>query len=277
MIEIGKYNILTINEKAPHGLYLTDENGEEVLLPNRYVPENVKIGEQLEVFIYNDSEDRIIATTEAPIAEVNQFAVLEVKELTPIGAFVDIGLPKDLLIPIKNQDKKLAPGKKYLFYTYLDRTTERLVGTTRYRAFINKEPSDLKSGDQVDLIIAEPHDLGFVIIINNQYQGLIYKDEIFQNINVGDKTVGYVKNIRPDGKIDISLEKPGYAKVAPGVEVILSELHENNGFLPLTDKSSPEEISDRLSMSKKTFKKAVGSLYKERKIQLTDEGIRLSK
>ncbi|MGK7391236.1 MAG: CvfB family protein [Candidatus Cyclobacteriaceae bacterium M2_1C_046] len=275
MIDIGKYNKLKIERKTDFGFFLEDEEGEEVLLPNRYVTPEMKIGDKIDVFIYTDSEDRIIATTEHPYVIADQFGYLEVKEVTNLGAFVDIGLQKDVLIPFKNQGQKLQPGRSYLLYIYLDDVSERLVGTDRIRKRLSLEPTELKNGDKVDLLIGEKTDLGYFTIVDQKYHGLLYEDELFQEIFPGEKTKGFVKNIREDGKIDLALEMPGYGKVEPNAEKILNYLKAHNGFIPITDKSDPMIIKEELQMSKKTFKKAVGALYKDRKVMLKDEGIEL--
>lgn len=275
MIKIGHYNKLRIDRSTEFGLFLEDEEGEDVLLPNRYVTSDMKINDEIIVFIYNDSEDRIVATTQEPKATADEFAYLQVKEVTNIGAFMDMGLEKDLLVPFTNQHTRMAPGQSYLIYIYLDETTERLVGTQKIRKYLSLAPDDLSPGDDVALLIGDKTDLGYFVVVDNKYHGLLYENELFQEVNPGDHKLGFVKNIRPDGKIDVSLEQPGYEKVEPNVKKILDRLKEEGGFIPITDKTDPGEIKKELNMSKKTFKKAVGALYKDRIVKLEPDGIYL--
>ena len=214
MINIGEYNTLTIIRRTDFGFYLEDAEGDEVLLPNRYITEDMKFGDSLRVFIYNDSEDRIVATTEEPYATINEFAYLKVKEITNLGAFMDMGLQKDLLVPFRNQSHKMHPGNSYIVYVYLDNTTERIVGTDRLRKYISTEPEGLTVNDEVDLLIGEKSDLGYFTIVNQKYQGLLYHSELFKDIHPGEKRKGFIKQVRGDGKIDVTLEKQGYANVS---------------------------------------------------------------
>lgn len=275
MISIGKYNTLRIERFAPPGLYLEDEEGEEVLLPNRWITEDMKVDDELEVFIYKDSEDRIIATTEKPYILRDEFGYLEVKQVTPIGAFLGWGLDKDLLVPFKEQRAKMREGGRYLVYLYLDVETWRLSASAKIQKYLETEDIELEEGEEVDLLICERTDLGVKVIINNLYQGLLYGNELFKEVRMGDKTTGYVKTIREDGKIDVALEKQGYKSVEPNAQKILDILAQNEGYLGLHDKSDPEKIKYQLGMSKKLFKKAIGSLYKEKRIVIEEEGIRL--
>lgn len=275
MISIGKYNTLRIERFAPPGLYLEDEEGEEVLLPNRWITEDMKVDDELEVFIYKDSEDRIIATTEKPYILRDEFGYLEVKQVTPIGAFLGWGLDKDLLVPFKEQRAKMREGGRYLVYLYLDVETWRLSASAKIQKYLETEDIELEEGEEVDLLICERTDLGVKVIINNLYQGLLYGNELFKEVRMGDKTTGYVKTIREDGKIDVALEKQGYKSVEPNAQKILDILAQNEGYLGLHDKSDPEKIKYQLGMSKKLFKKAIGSLYKEKRIVIEEKGIRL--
>lgn len=277
MINIGKYNNLKINRRTDFGLYLADEEGEEVLLPNAFVTDTMEEGQLLNVFVYTDSEDRMVATTQHPYVIAGEFAYLKVKEVTDFGAFMDIGLSKDLLIPFRNQSQKMQPGKSYLVYVYLDDVSERLVGTDRIRKLLSLDPDDLKPGDEVGLLVGEKTDLGFFTVVNQKYHGLLYEQDLFQEIRSGDKCKGYVTKIREDGKIDVTLEEPGYGKVEPNAQKILDYLKSKDGYMKFTDKSDPEEIKSIFKMSKKTFKKAIGSLYKERKVKLEKDGVRLLK
>lgn len=276
MIQLGKFNRLKIVRQTNNGIYLTDgEESGEVLLPNKYVPETWEVGDWLRVFIFKDSEDRLTATTATPLIKLNEFACLQVREVNGFGAFLDWGLEKDLLVPFKEQPGRMVPGGWYMVFLYLDHETDRLAASGRYQKFLQKDNIQLSPGQEVKLLIDNQTELGFNVIINQRYPGLAYQNEIFEKLHRGDHRKGYVKHVREDGKIDISLQKPGYAKVEPNAERILVKLHENKGFLPLTDDSDPGDIAATLEMSKKTFKKAVGALYKQRLIRLEKHGIYL--
>ncbi len=278
MIELGKYNELVISRKSPFGLYLSAnlESDAEVLLPNMYVPENVTIGENIKVFIYKDSEDRLIATTLKPFALVDEIAYLAVKAINRFGAFLDWGLSKELLLPYSEQEGRVDVGEKYLVKIYIDRATNRLTASRNLKKFIKNRDIKLEKGEVVNLIIASDTDIGKKVIINNQYWGLLYKNELFQSLEIGQKVKGFVKNLREDGKIDVSLQQQGYRKtIVDNTDKLLAVLKNKNGFLPLTDKSSPQIIQQHLQMSKKNFKKAVGALYKKGLIQLEKTGLRL--
>lgn len=276
MIQLGKFNRLKIVRQTNNGIYLTDgEESGEVLLPKKYVPETWEVGDWLRVFIFKDSEDRLTATTATPLIKLNEFACLQVREVNGFGAFLDWGLEKDLLVPFKEQPGRMVPGGWYMVFLYLDHETDRLAASGRYQKFLQKDNIQLSPGQEVKLLIDNQTELGFNVIINQRYPGLVYQNEIFEKLHRGDYRKGYVKHVREDGKIDISLQKPGYAKVEPNAERILVKLHENKGFLPLTDDSDPGDIAATLEMSKKTFKKAVGALYKQRLIRLEKHGIYL--
>lgn len=275
MIELGKYNTLAITRKTAQGLYLGDPDVEEVLLPWKYAPANAKESDELQVFVYNDSEDRMVATTLEPKITLHQFAYLRVKDATAHGAFLDWGLEKDLFVPFREQPHKMQKGKSYLVYLYLDEESERLVASARITRFLNNKELSVKEGDEVELMIWESTDLGINVIINQKHKGLIYHNELFAQVQPGDVRRGYIGKIREDNKIDVLLQKPGYENIEPNIEKILQALRERGGFLPLTDKSEPHEIAKLLEMSKKTFKKAIGSLYKQRSIRLEEDGIYL--
>lgn len=277
MINLGVYNLLAVLRSAEQGFYLGDDSGESVLLPNKYIPEGAQIGDTLKVFIYNDSEDRIIATTLTPKVTLNHFACLEVVNVTSNGAFLDWGLAKDIFVPFNEQSKKLETGQYTIAYLYLDTLTNRLAASCKPNKFLETENIELKENEEVELLIAEQTDIGINVIINDRYKGILYQNEIFRTLTYGDRVKGYIKKIREDKKIDVSLEKFGYGKVLSHEEKILTKLKENNGFLPLNDYSSPEEIIAILEMSKKTFKKAIGSLFKQRVIRIEKDGIYLSK
>lgn len=274
MLKIGKYNELEVVKRLDFGLYLKSDEL-EILLPIKYVAEGTNIGDILNVFIYKDSEDRIIATTLTPYAIVDEFAFLRVKQVNQTGAFLDWGIEKDLLVPFREQGKKMEEGRKYVVRIYLDHSSERIAASALINKFVEKENIDVQQDDLVELLIAQKTDMGFNAIINNEYMGLLFNNEIFEDIRVGDRVKGYVKRIREDKKIDLSLQKSGYDLVDVSRNIILKILKENNGFLSLNDKSSPGEIIRLLKMSKKSYKKSIGSLYKEKIIEITDEGIRL--
>ena len=277
MINLGVYNSLVVLRTAEQGLYLGDDSGESVLLPNKYIPKGAGIGDTLNVFIYNDSEDRIIATTLTPKFTLNKFACLEVVTVTDHGAFLDWGLAKDIFVPFREQAKKLETGQHTIAFLYLDTITNRLAASCKPNKFLNNDSVEVKEKDEVELLIAERTELGINVIINDRYKGIIYRNEIFQTLTYGDRMKGYIKKIREDNKIDVSLEKLGYEKVQGNEEKILEKLKENKGFLNLNDYSTPEEITAVLEMSKKTFKKAIGSLFKQRKIRIEEKGIYLNK
>ncbi|UXX78414.1 S1-like domain-containing RNA-binding protein [Reichenbachiella carrageenanivorans] len=275
MIEIGRYNSLKIARIVPPGAILIDEEENEVLLPNKYVPQDAKDEDVLDVFVYTDSEDRIVATTLVPKVMRNEFACLEVKDVNNIGAFMDMGLEKDLLVPFSEQQKNMRPGQWHMIYMYLDQITKRLAASAKVHYYIESEHVELEKDEEVDLIIGETTPLGTAVIVNNKYQGLVYENEVFQELLKGEKMRGYVKEVREDGKVDISLRKTGLDLLEDGAARIIERLKLNNGKLALHDKSSPEEIQMMLQMSKKNFKRSLGNLYKEKLIVITDQGIEL--
>lgn len=274
MIQVGKYNELEVVKQMDFGIYLSADNS-EVLLPQKWIPQGTRIGDVLNVFVYRDSEDRLIATTMEPYAVSGEFAFLEVKQSNNIGAFLDWGMEKDLLVPFSEQPNKMIPGRSYIVFVYTDEKSNRMVASAKLNKFIERNNIDLEPNDVVDLLIYSETDRGFNAIINNTYTGLIYKNEIYDNVRIGDRLKGYVKQVREDNKIDLSLQKAGYELVDDVKWKILNILKDNNGFLALHDNSNPEEIKNTLQISKKAFKKAVGTLYKERLITLTDDGIKL--
>tara|TARA_R110000850_G_scaffold140828_1_gene262390 strand:+ start:260 stop:1099 length:840 start_codon:yes stop_codon:yes gene_type:complete len=274
-VELGKYNTLTIVRHTSVGFFLEDENGDDVLLPVKWVPEGAKEGDEVEVFIYLDSEERPIATTMKPKAIVGEFAYLKAKQVSRIGAFMDWGLEKDLFVPFIEQEGRMQEGQWYIVYVYIDKMTDRIAGSAKIENFVEKRDIMLKPDQAVSLLIGKQTPLGYNVIVDNQYLGLIYENEIFKNVSTGDRTTGYVKNIREDDKIDIILQKPGYAAVEPNAQRILEILKANDGYLDLNDKSDPDEISRRLEMSKKTFKKAIGGLFRQKLITIEDDGVRL--
>ncbi|KQS53453.1 MULTISPECIES: CvfB family protein [Flavobacterium] len=277
MIEIGKYNTLTIDRDTQVGLFLTDGK-EDVLLPNKYVPKVFEIGEEIEVFVYLDHEERPVATTLRPYIQLNEFALLRVNYTNRIGAFMDWGLEKDILVPFKEQARPMEKGKRYLVFLYMDEKTNRLVASSKTNQFLNNEELTVEVGEEVDLIVSHITDLGINVIINEQHKGLIYKDEVYDDrIRTGDRLRGYIKAIRPGNKIDVALQKQGFDAVEPNAEKIMDELRASRGFLRLNDNSHPEDIKTVLKMSKKTFKKAIGVLYKQKLIEIKEDGIYLVK
>ncbi|MEM0998869.1 MAG: S1-like domain-containing RNA-binding protein [Bacteroidota bacterium] len=275
MIRIGEFNNLKPSRMAPHGLYLQDSQGTNILLPRKYVPEELNMDALMRVFIYRDNENRPIATTLKPFVTVGNFAGLFVRQITPYGAFLDWGLEKDLLSPHREQEEAMAVGKRYLIYLYLDPVSGRLVATGRLKRFLIRHEFELSEGEEVDLMVWRWTDLGLKVVVNRQFEGLIYRDELFRRIGPGESLRGFVKKVREDGKLDIALEPQGVGRIEPAAQKVLDHLRLANGFLPLHDKSDPELIKRRLEMSKKTFKKAIGSLYREQRIVIEAEGIRL--
>ncbi len=275
MAEIGKLNKLRVIKEVDFGLYLDGGEEGEILIPKRYVPENTKPDDILEVFIYLDSEDRIIATTEKPLLMVGEFAYLKAVTVNQMGAFLDWGLPKDLFVPFREQKQRMEEGKQYIVTAYLDQGSKRLVGTAKIDKFLDNLPPDYEVGEEVDLLISAETDLGFNAIINNRHLGVLYKNEIYQPLKKGMRVKGYIKKVREDEKIDLVLQKPGYEKVDDLSVKIMDALKKNNGFLPITDRSDPELIYKLFGVSKKTYKKAIGALFKFRLIDIEGQGIRL--
>lgn len=275
-IKIGKYNRLSVQTKSDFGVYL-NSGDDRVLLPNKYVPERLSIGDFLDVFVYTDSEDRLVATTLKPAGTVGDFIFLIAKDIASFGTFMDWGLEKDLLVPKNEQQDRMEPGKKYLVKICQDDRTRRVYGTTKISANCDKDTRNLKVGQQVDLIVHTITTLGIMAVVDNRYYGMMYSNETYQKLFIGNTCKGYIMRIREDGKIELSMKKPGYSSVPKSAEVILYRLNKSGGFIPCHDKSSPEEIRKNFSMSKKEFKKAVGNLYKKRLIELKNKGIGLLK
>jgi predicted RNA-binding protein (virulence factor B family) len=273
-MKVGEYNELEVVKELDFGIYFR-EGDVEILMPTKWVPSGTKIGDTLNVFVFRDSDDRLIATTVKPMATADTFAFLEAKQVNEIGAFMDWGMDKDLLVPFREQAQRMEPGKSYVVFVYLDEETDRLVGSTKLSRFIIREDVDVREGDIVDLLIYSETDLGFNAIVNDLYTGLIYKNEIYEAIRVGDKMQGFIKRVREDEKIDLSLQKSGYELVDDVKWRILKLIKEEKGLLALNDDSTPEEIKAKLQISKKAFKKAIGALYRERLVKLTDKGVEL--
>ncbi len=276
MLKIGQNNTLNILRGTSVGFFLGDEEGNDVLLPHKYIPEGAEVGQSIDVFLYRDSEDRVIATTLTPLVKAGEFACLEVAAVSNVGAFLEIGLEKHLLVPFRNQNGRLNPGDYVVAYVYLDEATDRLVGATKFNKYFDKDYSDLAEGQQVEVLLYENTELGFNVIVNNKYKGLIYKNEIFNRVAWGEKTTAWIKKIRDDEKLDLSLQPIGFLNtIEPNAQKILDTLMVNNGFLALNDNSDPLAVQEILEMSKKAFKKALGNLYKQKKVSLEADGIRL--
>jgi predicted RNA-binding protein (virulence factor B family) len=277
MIAIGQYNTLTVLRDTKVGLFL-GEGAEDVgiLLPNKYVPNDIKVGDSLVVFVYLDHEERPVATTLEPYILLNEFALLRVNYVNQVGAFLDWGLEKDLFVPFAAQARPMEKGKRYLVYMFMDPKSNRLVASSKTNQFLSNEELTVRVGDEVELIVSHITDIGINVIINEQHKGLLYKDEVYDDaIRTGDRLRGFIKTIRPDQKIDVSLQAFGYEKVEPNAQYILDELKASRGFLRLHDNSHPEDIKSVLKMSKKTFKKAIGALYKDKLIEIKEDGIYL--
>lgn len=274
MISIGNFNTLKIARRTNVGLYLTDGT-EDVLLPKKYLPENFEINDDIEVFVYLDQEERPVATTLEPYIILNEFALLKVNYMNDFGAFMDWGLEKDLFVPFREQARPMTVGNYYIIYMHLDEKTNRLMGSSKLNQFLDNNNLTVEIGEEVDLIVTHITDAGINVIINEKHKGLMYQNEVFEDLRTGDRIIGYIKNIRPDGKIDVSRTKIGFEKVTDSASKILSELEFNDGFLGLNDKSHPDEIKTILEMSKKTFKQTIGVLYKEKKILIKQDGIYL--
>ena len=272
-MEIGKNHTLKVAREVDFGLYLT--NGEEdILLPMKYVPSDTNIGDEIEVFVYVDSLGRPIAVTAQPLAKVGDIASLEVKQVSSVGAFMDIALEKDLMVPFKEQGQRMETGRRYVVKVLLDFKTNRMIGTTKIGPFLSTHEDELEEGDKVDILIWQETNLGFKVVVNKTYQGLVFHNEIFDHVEIGDERSGYVKAIREDGKLDISLQKQGYEAVKDMSQVVLDKIRVT-GSLALGDKSSPEEIKYKLGMSKKNFKKILGGLYKAGQVEIFDHEVRI--
>ncbi|MFD2933972.1 CvfB family protein [Spirosoma flavum] len=282
MIHIGRINTLTALRETSVGFFLgdlsdrqTQDFSNDILLPNKYVPTTLAVDDEIDVFVYTDSEDRPIATTLTPAVHRDEFASLQVVAVTSAGAFLDWGLEKDLFVPHREQAQPMEVGQWYVVFMYLDESTNRLVGSSKVNRFLDDDVSDLEVGEEVQLLACELTDLGVNVIINDRYKGLVYANAIFRTVRTGDLLIGYIKHVRDDGLVDVSLQRTGFENVEPNARRIMATLKAENGFLPLTDSTPPDVIYSALEMSKKTFKKAIGTLYRERKIVIEETGIRL--
>ena len=275
MLKIGQFQELEILRETDPGLYLGNSEGDEVLLPHKYKPEQYEIGNNISVFVYLDSQERPVATTLEPHVKLNEFGYLRCSQVNKVGAFMDWGLEKQLFVPYKEQARPMKEGSWYVVRLYLDNLTGRLVGSSKTRRFLQNDELTVNKYDEVDVLITHINEQGAHVIVNGQHRGLIYIEDIFEDLHSGDRFKAYIKKIRPDKKLDVVLQSPGYRSIEPNAQYILEELQAAGGFLPLHDKSEPQEIKDTLGLSKKSFKKAIGSLYKDKKVKITDQGIEL--
>ena len=276
-MDIGNYNTLELLRITSVGAYLGDEQGNDILLPTKWIPEGIAIGDPLRVFVYTDSEDRPIATTLTPKATVQQFGFMRVNQVNEVGAFLDWGIQKDILVPFREQRLKMEEGRSYVVFLYLDISSGRVAASNRIARYLDNDEITVADGDEVDLMVYERTELGYKVIINHLHTGIIYGNEVFRPLHVGEQMKGYVRKVREDNKIDITLQAPGYAAVEPNSQRLLDLMQRKNGFVPYTDKTDPGIIQHELQMSKKVFKKAVGALYKQKRIVIEEGGLRLVK
>lgn len=275
MIKIGEYNTLKILRDTEPGIYLGDEEDNVVLLPHRYKPDTWEIDDMLEVFVYLDYDERPVATTLTPYVFLNDFGFLHCSDVNEFGAFMDWGVQKQLFVPFKEQARPMKVGSWYIVYMYLDELTQRLVGSSKTNKYVSNDNVTVEQFDEVDILVTHITEKGANAIVNGLHHGLIYIDDIFEDIRTGDRIKAYVKKVRDDNKIDLVLQPPGYRSIEPNANFVLDELKAAGGFLALHDKSEPEAIKNQLGMSKKSFKKAIGSLYKDKQILLKEDGIEL--
>lgn len=276
MIKIGKTNNLKVVKKVDFGLYLDGGESGEILLPKRYVDDSMDVGDELSVFIYCDSEDRLIATTEKPLIEVGEFGLLKAVEVNRVGAFMEWGLQKDLLVPFREQSQEIRVGGSYVVYAFLDNATKRIVGSTKLNKYVGNRIPRYSEGDTVDILAVHKTDLGYKVIVDNLFWGMIYNNDLFDPLSPGDRIPAYVKTVRDDGKIDVTLRERGGERVFQLANRIMGYLHDAGGEMTLSDSSSPDEIKAVFQCSKKDFKKALGYLYKKGKILIADGGVTLS-
>ena len=275
-IILGDYNNLKIVKRVSFGLYLDGDEDGEILLPAKYVPDGYDIGDIIKVFVYLDNEERLVATTEEPLAKVGDFALLRVAWTNDYGAFLDWGLLKDLFVPFSEQEGKMVKGNSYLVYVTIDRKSYRIYASARLDKFLSRTKPPYETDEEVDIIVWRRTDLGWKVIVNGNHSGLVFANEVFRDLKTGDRLKGYVKRVRTDGKIDIALQRHGVAGDDNFSMRLLSAIEAQRGFLPLNDNSSPDEIYSMLGMSKKAFKRAAGKLYKQRLIIIDDDGLRLA-
>ncbi len=276
MIKLGDYNTLTVVKEVDFGIYLDGGDEGEILMPKRYVPEGTQPGDQIETFIYLDNEERPVATTERPLAKVGDFAYLEVAWVNEYGAFLKWGLMKDLFCPFREQKKRMEIGESYIVHVHLDDDSYRIMASAKIERYFDERAPMFKHGQEVDLLVWQKTEMGFKVIIDNRYPGLVYEDQVFRYIHTGDRTKGYINTVRPDGKVDVTLQPTGRRQTLDFSEELLQYLKDNGGHCDLGDKSDAEDIKHRFHVSKKTFKRAVGDLYKRRLITIADDGLRLA-
>ncbi|WP_416989958.1 S1 RNA-binding domain-containing protein [Alistipes finegoldii] len=277
MLRAGRIQKLTVSRISDYGLYLADEEQNEVLLPNRYISLTDKPGDEKEVFLYHDSEDRLVATTETPLLRVGEAGYLRVVDKTAHGAFLDWGLyGKDLFLPNRNQQGGIIAGRSYIVYLYEDSVTGRCVATCKLKSFINNDSITVAPRQEVDLLVASESPIGYRVIINNRHWGMLYRNQLFRPIAVGDRTKGYVRKLTEDNRIDVSLQQEGFAQVKDSAEVLLQLVRDNGGFLPLNDDSAPEEVNRLTQTSKKVFKRSLGMLLKRGAVTVNEQGIKIN-
>ena len=274
-IKLGDYNRLAIVKEVDFGMYLDGGDEGEILLPKRYVPENCKPGDELEVFLYLDQDERLIATTQHPLAKVGEFACLEVAWVNQYGAFLNWGLMKDLFCPFHEQKQRMEIGNRYVVAVFIDEESYRIAASAKVEHFFATDFPPYQPGEKVDLLVWQTTDLGFKVIIDHAYPGLVYRSQVFKSIRIGDSLQGYIMGVRPDGKIDVSLQPHGRQQTTDFAETLLQYLKDHDGFCELGDKSDAQDIKHRFEVSKKVYKKAIGDLYRRRLITLEDAGIRL--
>ncbi len=275
-VKLGDYNHLPVVKEVDFGVYLDGGDGEEILLPKRYVPHGCKPGDELEVFIYLDQDERLVATTEKPLAKVGDFAYLEVSWVNEYGAFLNWGLMKDLFCPFREQKRRMEIGESYVVHVHVDEDSYRIVASAKVEHYLSDDFPPYHPGDEIDLLIWQKTDLGFKVIIDNSFAGLVYRDQVFKQIRTGERMRGYIAAVRPDGKIDVTLQPTGRQQTTDFAETLLRYLETHQGFCDLGDKSDAEDIKRRFQVSKKVYKKAIGDLYKRRLIVIENDGIYLS-
>lgn len=277
MTQLGKINTLSIVKHVDFGVYLDGENMGEILMPKRYVTPDMKDGDEVTVMVYLDGEERYVATTEVPLAQVGDFAWLKVNKIENAGAFLDWGLSKELLVPFSEQKIKMEEGRSYLVYIYIDKVTDRITASMKLEKFFDSTTPEYTKNEEVDIIVWTPTEIGYKAIVNGKHQGVLYKNEVFKKLVTGQKMKAYIKKVREDGKIDLILDKPGYVKIDSTAQSIMTLLEKAGGFLPYNDKTDPEVIYNIFGISKKAFKQSIGNLFKQRLITLSDKGIEKAK
>lgn len=277
MTQLGKINTLSIVKHVDFGVYLDGENMGEILMPKRYVTPDMKDGDEVTVMVYLDGEERYVATTEVPLAQVGDFAWLKVNKIENAGAFLDWGLSKELLVPFSEQKIKMEEGRSYLVYIYIDKVTDRITASMKLEKFFDSTTPEYTKNEEVDIIVWTPTEIGYKAIVNGKHQGVLYKNEVFKKLVTGQKMKAYIKKLREDGKIDLILDKPGYVKIDSTAQSIITLLEKAGGFLPYNDKTDPEVIYNIFGISKKAFKQSIGNLFKQRMITLSDKGIEKAK